>query len=80
MDMTGSCPAGRGIFVPTIRTPCRNVSLSAQVMPISAARNFPSPSRPSVLIFGVGGPYGRVGADDAPYSFTMAVRSANACP
>ena len=32
VDMTGSCPAGRGIIVPTTRTPCRNVSLSAQVI------------------------------------------------
>ena len=76
VDMTGSCPVGRGNFVQTTRTPCRNVSLSAQVMPISAARKFPSRSRTSVCIFGVGEPYGRVAAGDEPYSFTMAVRSA----
>ena len=76
VDMTGSCPVGRENFVPTTRTPCRNVSLSAHVMPISAARKFPSPSRTSLCIFGVGEPYGRVAAGDEPYSFTMAVRSA----
>ena len=39
VDMTGFCSVGRGNFVPTTLTPCRNVSLSAHVMPISAARN-----------------------------------------
>ena len=71
VDMTGSFPVGRGILVPTTRTPCRNVSLSA-------ACKFPSSSRTSVCLFGVGGPYGRVAAGDEPYSFTMAVRLAKA--
>ena len=33
VDMTGSCPVGREHFVRTTWTPCRNVSLSAHVIP-----------------------------------------------
>ena len=51
VDMTGSCPAGRGILVPTTRTPCRNVSLSAQVVPMSAARSSRlHPGHPSAFL------------------------------
>ena len=84
VDMTGSCPVGRENLAPTTRTPCRNVSLSAHVIPMSAARKFPSSSRTSACIagrgppVGVGEPYGRVAARDEPYSLTIAVRSARA--
>ena len=84
VDMTGSCPVGRENYGPTIRTPCRNVSLSSHVMPMSAAHRLPSASSTSACIAGrglaagVGGPYGCVHAGDEPYSLTIAVRSARA--
>ena len=84
VDMTGSCPVGRENFGATTRTPCRNVSLSSHVMPMSAARRFPSASSTSACItgrglaVGVGGTYGCVAAGDEPYSLTIAVRSARA--
>ena len=84
VDITGSCPVGCDNFEWTTRAPCRNVSLSSHVMPISAARKFPSSSSTSACIVGrglpvgVGGPYGCVAAGDEPYSLTIAVRSARA--
>ena len=84
MDITGSCPVGRENFGPTTRTPCRNVSLSSHVMPMSAARRFLSASTTSACIagrgleVGVDGPYGCVAGGDEPYSLTIAVRSARA--
>ena len=79
VDITGSCPLGRENC-----TPCRNVSLSSQVIPMSAASKFPSAScifaciAGRGLAVGVGGPYGCVAAGDEPYSFTIVVRSARA--
>ena len=84
VDITGSCPLGREYFGPTTRTPCKNVSLSSQVIRMSAARKFPSASSTSACIagwglaVGVGGPYCCVAAGDEPYSFTIVVRSARA--
>ena len=63
VDITGSCPVGLEKFGPTTQTSRRNVSLSSQVIPMSAARKFPSASSTSACIAG----RGRVVGGDEPY-------------
>ena len=83
VDITGSCPLGRENFGPTTRTPCRNVSLSSQVIPMSWHIRFHphlvhQPASPDGVLQLVLVGHACVAAGDEPYSFTIVVRSARA--